>query len=75
MAMFLLRYRLSGHQKPVPYISLGPDDDQLLTCGVEETIRRWDVTAGECLHISKRRSWYHFLCLDSTWEEYVYGSY
>ncbi|CAA2934176.1 WD repeat-containing 26-like isoform X1 [Olea europaea subsp. europaea] len=46
-----LKHRLSGHQKPVSCISWSPDDQQLLTCGVEDAMRRWDVTSGECLHI------------------------
>ncbi|KAK6142394.1 hypothetical protein DH2020_022742 [Rehmannia glutinosa] len=46
-----VRHRLSGHQKPVSYISWSPDDHQLLTCGMEETIRRWDITSGECLQV------------------------
>ncbi|KAG8364518.1 hypothetical protein BUALT_Bualt18G0005500 [Buddleja alternifolia] len=49
-----VKHRLSGHQKPVSYISWSPDDDQLLTCGVEETVRRWDITSGECLHIYEK---------------------
>ena len=46
-----LKHRLSGHEKPVSLISWSPDDHQLLTCGVEETIRLWDVLSGKCLHI------------------------
>ncbi|XP_073153924.1 WD repeat-containing protein 26 homolog [Henckelia pumila] len=46
-----LKHRLSGHEKPVTYISWRHDDNQLLTCGEEETIRRWDVASGECLHV------------------------
>ncbi|KAI3457676.1 hypothetical protein Pfo_014339 [Paulownia fortunei] len=49
-----LKHRLSGHQKPVSYISWSHDDDQLLTCGVEEGIRRWDIASGECLHIYEK---------------------
>ncbi|KAK4344200.1 hypothetical protein RND71_037294 [Anisodus tanguticus] len=48
---FCLKHRFSGHQKPVSYMSWGPDDSQLLTCGVEEVVRRWDVNSGECIHI------------------------
>ncbi|CAA0836935.1 transducin family protein / WD-40 repeat family protein [Striga hermonthica] len=45
-----LKYQFSGHQKPVSYISWSPDKYQLLlTCGLEETIKMWDVTSGECL--------------------------
>ncbi|KAL2458286.1 transducin family protein/WD-40 repeat family protein [Forsythia ovata] len=49
-----LKHRLPGHQKPVSYISWSPDDAQLLTCGVEEAMRRWDVTSGECLYIYEK---------------------
>ncbi|KAL6553574.1 hypothetical protein OROGR_007416 [Orobanche gracilis] len=49
-----VRHRLSGHQKPVSYISWSPDDHQLLTCGVEETVRRWDVASGDCLQVYEK---------------------
>ncbi|KAH6756921.1 transducin family protein / WD-40 repeat family protein [Perilla frutescens var. hirtella] len=51
-----VRHRLNGHQQPVSYISWSPDDDQLLTCGLEETVRRWDITSGECLCIYEKSS-------------------
>ncbi|KAL7128648.1 hypothetical protein ABFS83_13G008300 [Erythranthe nasuta] len=50
-----LKHKLSGHQKPVSYISWSPDNNQLLTCGVEEAIRRWDTASGECLHTYEKR--------------------
>jgi len=50
----LLKHILTGHQKPVLMVSWGPDDHQLLSCGVEEVIRRWDVTSGECLHVYEK---------------------
>ncbi|KAI3465567.1 hypothetical protein Pfo_022230 [Paulownia fortunei] len=49
-----MKHKLSGHQKPVSYISWSPDDHQLLTCGVEETVRRWDIASGECLHVYEK---------------------
>ncbi|XP_022863993.1 WD repeat-containing protein 26 homolog [Olea europaea var. sylvestris] len=49
-----LKHRLSGHQKPVSYISWSPDDRQLLTCGVEEAIRRWETASGECLLVYEK---------------------
>jgi WD repeat-containing protein 26 len=49
-----LKHTLSGHQKPVLSTSWSPDDNHLLTCGVEEVIRRWDVNSGECLNIYER---------------------
>ncbi|KAE8724860.1 Transducin family protein / WD-40 repeat family protein isoform 2 [Hibiscus syriacus] len=49
-----LKHKLSGHQKPLSSVSWSPDDHQLLTCGTEEVIRRWDVSSGECLHIYEK---------------------
>ncbi|KAK1349227.1 hypothetical protein POM88_054829 [Heracleum sosnowskyi] len=43
-----LKNRLSGHQKPIFHVSWSPDSLQLLTCGVQETSRRWNVYSGEC---------------------------
>ncbi|KAL1307668.1 hypothetical protein AAHE18_07G038700 [Arachis hypogaea] len=42
-----VKHKLSGHQKSVSSVSWSPNDQELLTCGVEETIRRWDVSTGE----------------------------
>ncbi|XP_060213644.1 WD repeat-containing protein 26 homolog [Lycium barbarum] len=52
--LFCVKHRFSGHQKPVSYMSWSPDDHQLLTCGVEEVVRRWDVESGECLHVYEK---------------------
>ncbi|KAG6785943.1 hypothetical protein POTOM_007534 [Populus tomentosa] len=49
-----LKHRLSGHQKPVSSVSWSPDDHQLLTCGMEEVVRRWDVSSGECLQVYEK---------------------
>ncbi|CAK9133204.1 unnamed protein product [Ilex paraguariensis] len=49
-----LKRRLSGHQKPVFFVSWRPDDQQLLTCGLEEAVRRWDVSSGECLYVYEK---------------------
>ena len=49
-----MKHRLCGHQKPVSSVSWSPDDQQLLTCGVEEAIRRWDVSTGKCLQIYEK---------------------
>ncbi|KAH1073316.1 hypothetical protein J1N35_025644 [Gossypium stocksii] len=46
-----LKHKLSGHQKPISSVSWSPDDHQLLTCGVEEVVRRWDASSGECLSV------------------------
>lgn len=43
------KYRLNGHRKPIVVVAWSPDNQQLLTCGQEEVVRRWDVTSGECL--------------------------
>ncbi|GLT26280.1 hypothetical protein SLA2020_013620 [Shorea laevis] len=48
------KHKLSGHQKPISSVSWSPDDQQLLTCGVEEVIRCWDVSSGECLHVYEK---------------------
>ncbi|KAK6238504.1 hypothetical protein QUC31_003973 [Theobroma cacao] len=49
-----LKHILSGHQKPISAVSWSPDDHQLLTCGVEEVVRRWDVSSGECLNVYEK---------------------
>ncbi|KAL2252245.1 WD repeat-containing protein 26 [Sesamum indicum] len=49
-----MKHKLSGHLKPVNYVSWSPDDLELLTCGVEETVRRWNVASGECLHVYEK---------------------
>ncbi|XP_054795243.1 WD repeat-containing protein 26 homolog [Prosopis cineraria] len=49
-----IKHRLSGHQKPVSSISWSPDDQEVLTCGVEEAIRRWDVVTGKCLQVYEK---------------------
>ncbi|KAI4381215.1 hypothetical protein MLD38_007310 [Melastoma candidum] len=51
---FSLKHQLTGHQKPVCSVSWSRDDRQLLTCGVEETVRRWNVSTGECLHVYEK---------------------
>lgn len=49
-----LKHVLTGHRKPVLVVSWSPDDHQLLTCGLEEVVRRWDVSSGECLHVYEK---------------------
>ncbi|XP_021735170.1 uncharacterized WD repeat-containing protein C343.04c-like [Chenopodium quinoa] len=46
-----LKHLLAGHNKLVCTVSWSPDDSQLLTCGLEEVVRRWDVQSGKCLHV------------------------
>ncbi|KAF7815685.1 WD repeat-containing protein 26-like protein [Senna tora] len=41
-------------QKPVSSVSWSPDDQEVLTCGVEEAIRRWDVSTGKCLQVYEK---------------------
>uniref|UniRef100_A0ACD5XN25 Uncharacterized protein n=2 Tax=Avena sativa TaxID=4498 RepID=A0ACD5XN25_AVESA len=50
----LLKHILTGHEKPVMMVAWSPDDRQLLTCGIEEAIRRWDVESGECIHVYEK---------------------
>ncbi|KAF8390946.1 hypothetical protein HHK36_023246 [Tetracentron sinense] len=49
-----LKHTLSGHQKPVSIVSWSPDDHQILTCGMDEVIRRWDINSGKCLHVHEK---------------------
>lgn len=49
-----LKHKLIGHQKPVSCVSWNPNDDQILTCGVEEVIRCWDVSSGECVQVYEK---------------------
>ncbi|XP_020099483.1 WD repeat-containing protein 26-like isoform X2 [Ananas comosus] len=51
-----LKHTLCGHLKPVVTASWNPDDTQLLTCGWEEDIRRWDVESGECIGSYQRET-------------------
>ncbi|KAG0467088.1 hypothetical protein HPP92_018668 [Vanilla planifolia] len=44
-----LKYTFHGHQKPVVMVAWSPDDHYLLSCGMEETIRCWDIHLGVCL--------------------------
>jgi WD40 repeat protein len=37
-------------------VAWSPDDCQLLTCGMEEAIRRWDVESGKCIHVYEKPS-------------------
>ncbi|KAJ4826185.1 WD repeat-containing protein 26 [Turnera subulata] len=49
-----LKHKLIGHQKPVLTVSWSHDDNQLLTCGQDEALRRWDANSGECLHVYEK---------------------
>ncbi|KAI3762742.1 hypothetical protein L1987_53183 [Smallanthus sonchifolius] len=48
---FVVKHRLLGHKAPVSCVSWSPKDDQILTCGVEEVVRCWDVLTGECVRV------------------------
>ncbi|KAL4559382.1 hypothetical protein LXL04_031520 [Taraxacum kok-saghyz] len=45
------KHQLSGHWESVSCVSWSPDDSQLLSCGVEEVVRRWDVFTGGLLFV------------------------
>ncbi|KAK3198043.1 hypothetical protein Dsin_021458, partial [Dipteronia sinensis] len=55
-----LKHMLTGHQKPVLLVYLvftmswSHDDQQLITCGQEEVIRRLDIGFGECLKVYEK---------------------
>ncbi|KAK1281465.1 Protein SPA1-RELATED 3 [Acorus calamus] len=46
-----LKHKLIGHEQSIVTVAWSPDDGQLLTCGMEGVIRRWDVSTGACLQI------------------------
>ncbi|XP_068654312.1 WD repeat-containing protein 26 homolog isoform X2 [Aristolochia californica] len=48
------RHTLAGHQKPILTVAWSPDDRQILTCGMEESVRRWDAISGACLHVYEK---------------------
>ncbi|KAI3513279.1 hypothetical protein L1887_20608 [Cichorium endivia] len=48
-------HHLTGHKDSVSYVSWSPDDNQLLTCGVEEVVRRWDVFSGKLLFVYDKK--------------------
>ncbi|KAH0468746.1 hypothetical protein IEQ34_001978 [Dendrobium chrysotoxum] len=50
----LLKCTLKGHQKPVVMVAWSPDDRYLLSCGIEEVARFWDVNSGECLRVFEK---------------------
>lgn len=49
-----LKHNLVGHQKPVGMVAWSPDDTELLTCGFEENVRRWDVASGKCICVYEK---------------------
>ena len=51
-----------GHEKPVLSVSWSPDDDQLLTCGEREVIKRWEANSGRLLHVYERADFGFISC-------------
>ncbi|KAL9388212.1 hypothetical protein Peur_016817 [Populus x canadensis] len=51
-----------GHEKPVLTVSWSPDDDQLLTCGEGEVIKRWEANSGRLLHVYERTDFGFISC-------------
>lgn len=51
-----LKHTLIGHQKPVHMLAWSPDDSMLLTCGLPEVVRCWDVRSGECIRAYEKTS-------------------
>ncbi|KAG2327011.1 hypothetical protein Bca4012_035939 [Brassica carinata] len=47
---FGMKHKLEGHKKPVVVVLWSPDDQQVITCGENEVIKRWDVGSGHCVH-------------------------
>lgn len=43
-----MKCRLAEHCKPVSFVAWSPDDRMLLTCGIEEFVKLWNVETGEC---------------------------
>ncbi|XP_073391482.1 WD repeat-containing protein 26 homolog isoform X2 [Physcomitrium patens] len=43
-----VKFKLTGHSKPVSFVAWSPDDTMLLTCGNEEVVKLWDTATGLC---------------------------
>ncbi|KAL2906874.1 WD repeat-containing protein 26-like protein [Bienertia sinuspersici] len=71
----VLKHRLCGHQKSVCQVAWSPDDQQLLTCGTEETVRRWDVLSGECLQVYEKAGFFAVSCAWSPDGESVFAGF
>ncbi|CAH8347619.1 unnamed protein product [Eruca vesicaria subsp. sativa] len=46
---FRQKHKLVGHKKPVVTVLWSPDDQQVITCGENEVIKRWEVGSGQCV--------------------------
>ncbi|CAN6822026.1 unnamed protein product [Brassica oleracea] len=51
---FSMKHKLEGHEKPVVEVLWSPDDQQVITCGENEVIKRWDVGSGQCVQTCGR---------------------
>ncbi|KAJ4773279.1 WD repeat-containing protein 26 [Rhynchospora pubera] len=49
-----VKHKLTGHTQPVLMVSWSPDDQQILTCGMEESVRLWDTCSGRCLRVYEK---------------------
>lgn len=49
-----VKHKLMGHTRPVLMVSWRPDDQQILTCGMEECVRLWDTVSGKCLRVYEK---------------------
>ena len=43
----VVKHTLRGHSDSVSFVSWGPGDEQLLSCGNDYIIKLWDVYQGE----------------------------
>ncbi|CAH8346320.1 unnamed protein product [Eruca vesicaria subsp. sativa] len=59
---FVIKHRLVGHEKPVVIVLWSPDDKQVITCGENEVIKRWDVVSGQCVQTYERVGVGSFSC-------------
>ncbi|KAL3535462.1 hypothetical protein ACH5RR_003923 [Cinchona calisaya] len=48
-----MKHILNQHQTPAVRTSWSPDDNELLTCGMD-AVRRWEVKSGQCLHVYQK---------------------
>ncbi|KAL0792197.1 hypothetical protein Bca101_063574 [Brassica carinata] len=46
---FRQKHKLVGHARPVVAVLWSPNDQQVITCGENEVIKRWDAVSGECV--------------------------
>ncbi|KAH8947428.1 hypothetical protein BDL97_11G040600 [Sphagnum fallax] len=58
----ILKHTLTGHRKPVSFVSWSPDSTMLLTSGNQEVVKLWDIHTGECKHTFDKPSSYFTSC-------------